>query len=412
MSYCGFSYGPSSSTLIESQLSTVMDYGNNAYNQAMAAIQSISNLYGSVYTAREAGLSTGGSGDIIVSRYPIDLPSFTKPIPTPTIEAEEFTTPTLPPSAVDAADSIPEEYLGSSSPLGMMDNQFDVLLAKYNDSLDRCSIATELCATLVEFLDGNLGLSAEVVQAMRDRAYSSEDLSSYSAERQIMEEWLARGFTQPSGVLDAKLFVVKQQNRDKRSELNRTILIEEEKFAMQTRQFGVDQAVKYENFLRDQYIKLFETAKDMVAAAFGFNLETAKLSLQEWVAQLDHFKTLLQGEVSRIQASAELSNARVKLYEAEIGAEKASTDLEATEQGLILQKAKIDGDITMKAYELEQQKLIEETRTTLSALDGIARTGSQLAAGALSALNMSASIGNSTSFSNDTSCSTNYNVEV
>ena len=172
--------------------------------------------------------------------------------------------------------------------------QYLVLKTFYDDWLDRCSVSEQLCSVLATMLSGEIALPTSVVRAMRDRARDELDRQYFQAKQEAIEDWAARGFSLPAGVLDDKIAAIQVMADEKRAGLNRDIFIEEEKFALDSQKFGVEQAVIYENNLHNQAVQLFDNARQNVMAAFGFNEATAKLRLQEWGQQVDIFKSLIK----------------------------------------------------------------------------------------------------------------------
>ncbi len=147
---------------------------------------------------------------------------------------------------------------------------------------------------------------------------------------------------------------------------------------------------------------------DAEKVAGSFKIDVMKLSLEAWQARVDKFKAELQAETARINSETQIFDSNVKRYGVAVQAEDSYIDSEVKKANLDLSAFKINADIALKKVDQELQKLLETTKITVAALEGIARTGGQVTAGAFSALNMSASMSNGTSFSNSTGCSESY----
>lgn len=158
----------------------------------------------------------------------------------------------------------------------------------------------------------------------------------------------------------------------------------------------------------DAYGKQVDAEKSMGE----YKIDVMKLDLAGWAAKVDRFKAELQAEVSRVEATTQLYDSRVKAFGTQAQVEEVAVSSEIKKSAIMLDTYKTRADIAEKEAQLTLQKLLESAKTTVAALDGIARTGSQLSAGALSALNMSASISNSSSFSNSSGCTESYSYEV
>lgn len=92
--------------------------------------------------------------------------------------------------------------------------------------------------------------------------------------------------------------------------------------------------------------------------------------------------------------------------------ESAFSEVAAKEAGLRLQKPQIDAQVEMEQARLALQEALETSRIAVQAMGEIGRVSSQLAAGTLSALNMSASMSSSTGFSQSSGCSISYNIDA
>lgn len=410
MSNCTTYFSSGSGDLIRDQLTEVSAKGDEAYQMAVAALDQMRTEFTTSFNPSGIGSSGGesGPGGNLVAQYPVSIPDYARPTRPTVPDAVEFSAPPTPPGSVDAESLIPTQWLGTGA-LDEIAAQYLVLKTFYDDWLDRCSVSEQLCSVLATMLSGEIALPASVVQAMRDRARDELDRQYAQAKQEAIEDWAARGFSLPSGVLDDKIAAIQIAANDKRAGLNRDIFIEEEKFALDSQKFGVEQAVIYENNLHNQAVQLFDNARQNVMAAFGFNEATAKLRLQEWVQQVDIFKSLIESEKIRIDAALAPFDAEVRLYATDAQVESSVVDSKVKGTGLNLQRMQTHASMDEKSLELAQTKLIEASRIALSTFQSIAQVGAQLAAGWTSALHMNASLGHSTDFSGRSSCSENYN---
>ena len=435
----------------------------------------------------------------------------------------------------------------------------------------QCSALASLCPRLTELLSGSsTGLPTTVEQALRDRAFATEDRQAYQAEQEALVDWLARGFTLPSGVLESKLATIRQLNRDKKAQINREVWLEAAKLEIENLRFALQQGIAYEGMLRDSWTKVygivqamtqtdievnlkvldaainlykvkvdawqaeFSTIKDQLQIElakleiYKQELEGKRLLLQINQSEIDYYKTrwealtiqvdlyktridaansLLQAELAKLEYSAKLItiySARIDAYKAEWDAYKSAADAEKakaeiyesqtkafasrvaayagqvdaaktiadldvtgiklqleawqsrlekyktelqTELGRIdvlikgsaneadiyktkalvedsytgfemkkldytLNVDKFTADVALKEAELEQQRELSLVKITLDALDGVARTGSQLSGSAMSAMNVQASLSSGSTTSDQYSESHNYNYEM
>lgn len=456
MANCGFLGGPDVSGTINTQLSTVMAMGGQSYTTAMTAMAQLATDF--ERRAGEIGLWQPG----------VDSPGtapqimYIAPSPVPTPPDTEFQKPSLPDidlSGLDDLDDALDDILTELKTLirtmpefdGVtISDQFLVLLATHyaqlSEQLTSALAQHPTVALALSRLDewlqpGSVGMSAVVEQAIRDRAQTDIDKALFRAEQEIQNDWLARGFTVPAGVLDAKLAIARTEAADRRAALNRDTLIEAAKWERETRQFAIEKGMAFEQTVGERFFKLREEARAVVgtwqdnhikiqlalievykaevqafseaARALSAMGSTATAIIEAKIAaqklKLDRFDAALRSEVAARGDLVGLFGETVKLHAAlgQIESERVGTLAKNDER--TIQRTQITAGISMKAKELELQKLLELAKVTVSSLDGIARTASQLAGGVFSALHMSAGMSVGSSYDNNSSCSENHN---
>lgn len=150
----------------------------------------------------------------------------------------------------------------------------------------------------------------------------------------------------------------------------------------------------------DAYSKSVDAAKAMG----DFDVTGLRLRLEAWQSQLDQYKADLQTEIARIDALVKSGGIDADIYKTKAIVEGAYTDFEMKKLDYALGVDKLESDVALRTSELEQTRTLSLQKMGMDALDAIARTGSQLAGSAMSAMNVQASL-SSQSSSND-----NYNV--
>lgn len=161
-----------------------------------------------------------------------------------------------------------------------------------------------------------------------------------------------------------------------------------------------------------QRVNAYRTENEAKRINGEFQVDVYRLRLESYRTRLEKFQADLQGEVARIESGARIFGAKTQLYNSEVRAETASTGLASEEARLKLQRYVNDANIAVEEARLEIQNTLGTLQATVTALDGVARTGSQLAASAMSSLNMGASISESTSYGNSRGCSTTYSGDI
>jgi len=118
---------------------------------------------------------------------------------------------------------------------------------------------------------------------------------------------------------------------------------------------------------------------------------------KRYETQVQAWNTQVTAQLSRLQALTEVFRARVAGYTAELGAESARIQGESRNVELVLEseRAKLAGRLKVGDQSIAQMQ--HATQMGLEAINTAARTLSQLAASAMSAINVSAGISNSLS---------------
>ena len=138
----------------------------------------------------------------------------------------------------------------------------------------------------------------------------------------------------------------------------------------------------------DAYSKSVDAAKAMGE----FDVTGLKLRLEAWQGQLDQYKADLQTEIARIDALVKSGGIDAEIYKTKALVEEAYTNFEMKKLEYALGVDKLNSDVALKESELEQTRELSLQKMGLDALDAVARTGSQLAGSAMSAMNVQASL--------------------
>lgn len=213
-------------------------------------------------------------------------------------------------------------------------NTFNFTYEEYSKSLP------ELQTEIQRMLAGGTGLPDVIWQALWDKARSREDVTAVKLVQEITDEWAARGFTLPAGVLDAKIEAARQQNQDAANQLSRDIAIQQAQMEQVNIQFAVTQGIAYENLLIGLHFQkmqlTYEVARFTLEAAISiFN---AKIALYN--AEMQGYMTEAQVYKTRIEAET----INVELYRAQLEGQKLIGELNL--QDIEIYKARLDALMT------------------------------------------------------------------
>ncbi len=152
-------------------------------------------------------------------------------------------------------------------------------------------------------------------------------------------------------------------------------------------------------------------------SAANVRIRVIQARIEALQAGVQRFTALLQAEQARVgaqrdvvQATAAAYGAEMQRYSAEIGRDTAGRQLEISRQEANLRAAISYYEINVRQYDAQLQRVIEVARLQQAGLDSAGRAAAQLAAGAMAAINVGASISGSASVSSNDSTSRSVNV--
>jgi hypothetical protein len=213
-------------------------------------------------------------------------------------------------------------------------------------------------------LDGGTGLPLAVVTALRDRAYAANDVEDMRSVQQAIEEYGARGFTEPSGILNKRVTEVRQNNQNQRNSLSRDIYIQDEQIAVENLRFAVTNGIALESKLMDIFIEMSrleleaaKTAVDVVIRIFDSEVRLANLELDQFKADADVFRALIQADL-----------AEVEVYKAQIDAQRLIGEL--NQQLVAIYREKVSAILAKaQVYEAQVRAVEAQSRINVSIVE-------------------------------------------
>lgn len=187
----------------------------------------------------------------------------------------------------------------------------------------------------------SVGIPANVALMLRDRAFQAEDKLAFQAESEALHDWLSRGFTLPGGALAAQLSAVRQQNRDKKAELNRNLWIEEAKLEIEALREAVKMGIQYQSALWDSKTKLWSVCGDLANRFMDVQIKVLEITLSAYKAQLDAWQA--EANVIKDYLAAKLQAELSKLEITKVEAQISGLFVQINGQRVDLYKAQMDG---------------------------------------------------------------------
>lgn len=208
---------------------------------------------------------------------------------------------------------------------------------QWSDPTYVTEVLPEVITKLREMWAGGSGIPAAVEQALWERAASREDLDTSRQISAAYTEFSSRGFTEPPGMLVARVDAIREEAQIKKQGLNRDIAIKMADVHVENVRFAVEQGVAAENVLYNIWNNMaqrqFEAAKiqlDSQLALYNAQIALFNARQQAYSTEAQVFKTKLDAELSRIDvfkaelegelARGQLNEQRVKIYGEQIRA--------------------------------------------------------------------------------------------
>lgn len=240
---------------------------------------------------------------------------------------------------------------------------------------------------------GGEAMPAALAQALRDRAYTEANREEARAVAQAYDEFGARGFSEPAGQLSRRVSEARSDALAKRQLINRDIYIQEQTVAIENLRFAVTGGIQLEGMNVQVFTAEVEAALKTVDLAQATN----RLKLDGWRAQVEMFDTRLRAEIARVDTTLKAFLGEVDVYraDAQIATAAGEYDNRRFQLNLAQEQAIVDTEMKRADQGFEQMKYI--TSVMLEIKKALATVGTQLAAAAMSAVNVGASLSSSSS---------------
>lgn len=247
-----------------------------------------------------------------------DAPSYDLPTP-PAIE--DLALP-VPPSA-DIPDFDRTIELADLPEVKAM----DFVYQQYDSEMSPVIVAK----LLARLLTGGTGLSAAAESAIFDQQLYRREQANEAAFDEMLNFFEGRGFSLPTGVMDAKAAQLTKARLRETSDISNSIMVEQAKLAKEDEQFILKTGIEFESLCRDFFIKengirlsaAKEVSENSIAilqaaiasnnaliAAYQAYAQVHEMKIKQALAKLEVFKAALEG----VKLQAEIQDLRVKVY--------------------------------------------------------------------------------------------------
>lgn len=154
-------------------------------------------------------------------------------------------------------------------------------------------------------------------------------------------------------------------------------------------------------------VRAYAAGTEAAIAPARFEVERGRMMVEQFTARVGAFREKINAEAARASAAASIYDGKARIYTAQLGAEGARVEATTRQFEAEVQNNRNQAEIALRNASLNVENAIRAAEISLESLKAQATVGAQLAAGALSAVNLSAGISGSSS----QSTSVDYNVD-
>jgi len=399
--------------LVEEKLQQGKDYADDAIASAQAYLDALSLIFAS------ASMPT-----VDIS---YDFQDFTPEIniedlrPEPPTDAQLTPGYVEPPTLREIADIEVPDIEVPSDDTGELTTSF-----VFNEPPYASDLIDAVKTSLLDYIqNGGTGLGADVEAAIWARARARQELQNERVYNEALNFFAARGFTIPPGALGGRLVEALAEQTRADAQLNYEILIEQARLGQEMTKHTLTVSVQLEGVEKDFANKVAQRALDNARAAvdviintynakvtgYAARVEACKIKAQVaeiranvqinkgnqviaiYAAEMEKYKAMLTQEMAIVESFAKVYYYKVAGYEAD--AKVAVGLLEGQVEAFKgrLTQANNQTQLSIKEAELILQSYIGALALQTEAMKGGANVSAQIAASALNAINVSASIG-------------------
>lgn len=248
------------------------------------------------------------------------------------------------------------------------------------------ALLDQVCARVATMLEGGTGLPAAVEQALRDRAFVAVDAQELRAIAQATEEFSARGFTEPNGLLVARLAEVRQNGQNQRNALSRDIYVRAHEVEIENLRFAVTSGIQLEGTLIQLHgqtqtllLQSNQFLRDTLLAVYNARIALFNAQQQAFATDAQVYRDRIQAEIAKIElvraqieaerTKGEINEQRVRLYAERVRAVQTQADIYRA----VVEGAKAQADVqtaVMDGYRTKVQAFGERLRAQGLQWDG------------------------------------------
>ncbi len=197
-------------------------------------------------------------------------------------------------------------------------------------------------------IEGGTGLSPEVEAAIWQRDEGRRSLALQEAIDAVTDEWTARGFSMPDGVLQDAVAAVVEKDKMDRDSRSRDIMIKQAELAQANVQSAITNGVNLEGVLVAHHDRVMDRSLAAAQAVITVGIAIMEAQLKRIVALIDAKKSELEAKISVERHKLDRYLAAVQVFskkvEAALGKVRAYTEIGQSElqAKIAVEKFKLD----------------------------------------------------------------------
>jgi len=156
-------------------------------------------------------------------------------------------------------------------------------------------------------------------------------------------------------------------------------------------------------------IQAIASKADVKVKGVQIKMEAARTKVSKFLADVDAYKATLQANLSNVQYGTTVFQAQVEGWRAGVSANVANAEMQSRFADMNTRTNIAYAEMQISEYTAKMQNAVQQAQIALEAAKAMGQYTAQLAAGAMSAAHVSATISGSGSASSSDSTSTNYN---
>lgn len=208
----------------------------------------------------------------------------------------------------------------------------------------------EVRTEVSRMLKSGTGLPPAIEQMIFDRSRGREDAVSEQALMEALDDWASKGFSLPSGILDAKREKIRQEAQNRTSTLNRELTVYVHEKEIENLRFAIQQGVALESILGQLHVSQEQLKLQLATSIMEALMNRFRAEVDMYNADVNAFR--VEAEIFRERVRAEMT--KVELYRAELEAERLKGEL--NQQRVQLYRAQLEGiSALVNIYNAEMQ---------------------------------------------------------